>query len=162
MQLMKDLGKISKKYNAETNCPYCNMSKLRVDIEFEVVTIEKQQLIDSSFTLQHLCAHCLTVCNESKEEHFLCSECGELAPFIQEKELFDSEWTQFQHIFSNANDNIFGDFYKELIVKGLEQGKRYCLVCLYKIWKEYLTNPDSLHKELGKPKKGFPLKAHEN
>jgi hypothetical protein len=159
MQLMKDMGKISKKYSAETNCPYCNMSNSRVDIAFEVVTIEKQQLIDSSFTIQNLCAHCLTVCNESKEEHFLCSECGELAPFIQEKELCDSEWSQFQHIFSNANDNIFGDFYKELIVQGLEKGKRYCLVCLYKIWQKYLTNPNSLHEELEKPKKEYSLKS---
>jgi hypothetical protein len=135
------------------------MSKDRIDIEFEVVTIEKQEVIDSSFTIQNLCAHCLTVCNESKEEHFLCSECGELAPFIKEKELCDSEWSQFQHIFSNANDNIFGDFYKELIVEGLEKGKRYCLVCLYKIWKEYLINPDSLHEKLEKPKKDFALKS---
>ena len=158
MQLMKDMGKISKKHTAENNCPYCNTTKQRVDIEFEVVTIEKQQAIDSSFTIQNLCAHCLTVCNESKEEHFLCSQCGELAPFIQEKELLDSEWSQFQHLFSNANDNLFGDFYKELIVEGLEKGKRYCLVCLYKIWQEYLTNPDSIHQELEKPKKAYPLK----
>jgi hypothetical protein len=159
MQLMKDMGKISKKYNVESNCPYCSMSKDRVDIEFEVVTVEKQQVIDSSFTIQHLCAHCLTVCNESKDEHFLCSECGELAPFIQEKELCDSEWTQFQHLFSNANDSLFGDFYKELIVEGLEKGKRYCLVCLYKIWREYLANPDSLHEELEKPKREYSLKT---
>jgi hypothetical protein len=99
------------------------------------------------------------VCNESKDEHFLCSECGELAPFIQEKELFDSEWTQFQHLFSNANDSLFGDFYKELIVEGLEKGKRYCLVCLYKIWREYLANPDSLHEELEKPKREYHLKT---
>jgi hypothetical protein len=55
MQLMRYMGKIVKAYSVE-NCPYCNMSKLRVDIEFEVLTIEKEQVVDSSFTVQNLCA----------------------------------------------------------------------------------------------------------
>lgn len=52
---MRYMGKIVKAYSVE-NCPYCNMSKLRVDIEFEVLTIEKEQVVDSSFTVQNLCA----------------------------------------------------------------------------------------------------------
>jgi hypothetical protein len=160
MQPMKDMGKIVKSYSEETDCPYCGRSKLRVDIEFEVLTIEKEQVVDSSFTIQNLCAHCLTVCNQSEDEHFLCSRCGQLSPFVEEKEICDSEWLQFQHLFSDAKDCTFGDFYKELIVEGLENGKRYCLVCLYKIWQEYLTNHDSLQEELAKPKKNYPLKTY--
>jgi len=159
MQLMRDTGRIVRTYEADDSCPYCNMSKSRVDVEFEVLTIEEKQVVDSSFTIQGLCHHCLTVCNQTKNEHFLCSKCGNLSPFIQESELFDSEWIQFQHVFSDSNDNKFGDFYKELIVEGLKKGKRYCLVCVYKIWKEYLSNPDYLRAELECPKRDYSLKS---
>ena len=73
--------------------------------------------------------YCLTVCNQSEDEHFLCSSCGQLSPFIEEKEICDSEWLQFQHLFSDAKDSTFGDFYKELIVEGVREGEKI-LSCL--------------------------------
>jgi hypothetical protein len=157
MQLVPDSGKIVNAYSVETNCPYCNISKLRVDMDFEVFTIEKGIVIGSSFTLKNLCAHCLTVCNESARKDFLCTRCEQLTPHIEENEPSDSEWSLFQHLFSK--DDKFSNFYQKLTVCGLEEGKRYCFRCVYEIWQEYLRNPDSLIEELEKPKKDYPLKT---
>ena len=151
MQLVPDSGKIANAYSVETNCSFCNISKLRVDIEFEVVTFENGQVIGSNYTINNLCAHCLTLCNENSRKDFLCARCEQLTPVIEENEPNDSERSIFQHLFSK--DDKFGYFYQKLAVCGLEEGKRYCFRCVYELWKEYLRNPDSLQEELEKPKK---------
>jgi hypothetical protein len=156
MQLVPDSGKIVNSYSVETNCPFCNVSKLRVDIEFEVVTFENGQVIGSSYTIKNLCAHCLTLCNEYARKDFLCARCEQLTPDIEEEEPSDSERSLFQHLFSK--DDRFGSFYQKLTDCELGEGKRYCFRCVYEIWKEYMRNPDSLQEELEKPKKDYPLK----
>jgi hypothetical protein len=133
------------------------MYKLRVDVEFEVVTFENGQVIGSSYTLKNLCAHCLTVCNESARKDFLCVRFEQFTPDLEEDEPSDSEWSLFQHLFSK--DDKFSEFYQKLTVCGLEEGKRYCFRCVYEMWHEYLRNPDSLQEELEKPKKDYPLKT---
>jgi hypothetical protein len=157
MQLVPDSGKTVNSYSVETNCPFCKASKLRVDIEFEVVTIENGIAVGSSFTVKNLCAHCLTVSNELSRKDFLCARCEQFTPDIEENEPNDSELLLFQHLFSK--DTKFGDFYKKLTVCGLEEGKRYCFRCVYEIWHEYLRNHDSLQEEIDKPKKNYPLKT---
>jgi hypothetical protein len=157
MKLVPDSGKIANAYSVETNCPFCNVSKLRVDIEFEVVTFENGQAIGSSYTIKNLCAHCLTVCNESSRKDFLCARCEHLTSDIEEDEPSDSERSLFQHLFSK--DDKFGVFYQKLTKCVLGEVRRYCFRCVYEIWQEYLRNPDSLQEELEKPKKEYPLKT---
>lgn len=158
MQLVPDSGKIVNTYSVETNCPFCNVSKLQVDIEFEVVTFENGQAIGSSYTIKNLCAHCLTLCNEYSRKDFLCARCEHLTPDIEEEEEpSDSERSLFQHLFSK--DDRFSAFYQKLADCGLGEGKRYCFRCVYEMWKEYLRNPDSLQEEIEKPKKDYPLKT---
>jgi hypothetical protein len=150
----KDRRTIPDAYPVGTSCPYCRISKLRYDLIFEVTTIKKGQVIDSSYSVKNVCAHCFTVCGQEPKMDFLCAKCRQLTPYIEED--FGSELKMFQRLFSK--DGEFDDFYRRLISEGLTEGKRYCLPCVYKIWHEYLTNPDSLREELDKPKTEFPLK----
>jgi hypothetical protein len=153
MKLVPDSGKITNAYSADTNCPHCNVSKLRVDIAFEVVTFENGQVIGSSYNIKNLCANCLTICNESSRKDFLCARCENLTSDIEDDQPNDSEKSLFQHLFSK--DDKFEVFYQKLTQCGLEEGKRYCFRCVYDIWQEYLRNPDSLQEELEKPKKKY-------
>jgi hypothetical protein len=157
MKLVPDSGKIINTYSVETNCPFCNVSKLRVDVEFEVVSFENGQGIGSNYVIENLCAHCLTICNENSRKDFLCARCDQLTPDIEENEPSDSERSLFQHLFSK--DDRFSVFYQKLTDCGLEEGKRYCFRCVYEVWKEYLRKPDSLQEELGKAKKEYPMKT---
>ena len=159
MKLVPDSGKIVSSYTVETNCPYCKISKSRVNLEFEVVNFEDGQAIGSSYTIENLCAHCLTICSEHSRKDFLCARCEQLTPHIEENDQSDYERTLFQHLFSK--DEKFGDFYQKLAGCGFEEGKRYCFRCVYEIWQEYLKNPVSLKEELEKPKKDYPTKTNK-
>jgi hypothetical protein len=143
---------IAATYPGGATCMYCKMSKLRHDLEFQVTTMDKGQVIDSSYSIKNVCAHCFTVCDEL--QNFLCAKCGQVTPY--EPEIIGSELKLFERIFSE--NGKFGDFYKRLISEGLTEGKRYCLPCTYKLWEAYLENPSSLREELEKPKSEFQRK----
>ena len=132
-------GRIAKAYTVETTCPYCNKSKCRWDIEFQSVTVKEEQAIDSSYTVQNICTNCMTVCDEPPEMDFICAKCGQLTPYRSEES--DSEWKLFQRLFSYANEEKFGEFYRLLVAEGLKVGKRYCMACVYKIWRGFIANP---------------------
>jgi hypothetical protein len=154
MRIARGSGRIAAAYPAETICPCCNISRRRYDLEFQAITIENGQAIDSSYTVKNLCVQCLTVCDELPRMDFLCAKCGQFTTYIQED--FGSELELFRHLFSQ--DGKFGDFYERLSTEGLKTGKRYCMSCVYKIWHDYLKCPVSLQGELEKPKHEYALK----
>lgn len=43
-------GRIADTYAADIRCPWCEMSKLRYEMEFEVLTLEQKQVIDSIYS----------------------------------------------------------------------------------------------------------------
>ena len=155
MQIARDSGRIAAAYATQKVCPYCKISKLRYDLEFQVATIEKGQGIDSSHAIKNVCAHCMTVCGEPPSMDFLCAQCGQLTLSIEESS--DSEAKMFQSIFSK--DREFSDFYERLLSGGLKEGKRFCVPCVYRIWQEFLECPISLQEELEKPKPEYALKT---
>lgn len=130
------------------------MSKLRYDMEFEVLTLEQKQVFDSSYIVKGICIHCLTVCDQLPKMDFLCAKCGQLTPYMKEDSAL--ERNLFGRLFSS--DGKFGDFYQRLTDGGVKLGKRYCLFCVYKIWRGFLEHPDFLSQELEKPKPEFALK----
>ena len=149
-------GRITNTSTSEINCPYCNMSKLRWDIEFDSVTVKEEQVIDSSYTVKNVCAHCMTVVDEPPQMNFICAKCEQLTQYTQESS--ESEWKIFQRLFSYVKEEKFGEFYRQLTAEGLKIGKRYCMSCIYKIWRGFMANPSSLGLELEKPKPNYPLK----
>jgi hypothetical protein len=152
MQLARDSGRIIATHEADTKCPCCNTNKPRYDLEFQAATIENGQAIDSNYIIKNLCSNCLTVCDELPNMDFICAKCGQLTTFLQEN--FSSESELFKRVFSPE----FSDFYQQLSRDGLLAGKRFCMLCTYKIWDDYLKYPDSLHKELEKPKQEYASK----
>jgi len=148
--------RISRSYTTETACPYCNKSKSRLDLEFQSVTVKEEQVIDSSYTIQNICSNCMTICDDPPEMDFICAKCKQLTPCTAEESA--SEWRLFQRLFSCANEEKFGEFYRLLVAEGLKVGKRYCLACVFNIWRGFMANPSSLGLELEKPKPNYPLK----
>ena len=147
-------GRIVDTYVADINCPWCEMSKLRYNMEFEVLVLEQKQIIDSSYTVKGVCVHCLTVCDELPNMDFICAKCEQLTSYMEEDS--GSERELFGRLFSS--DSKFGNFYQRLTDEGVNLGKRYCLSCVYKIWLGYLAHPDFLSRELEKPKPEYALK----
>ena len=148
-------GRNIASYSSETDCSWCKMSKLRFDLEFQVVTINNGQAVDSSYTIKNICSHCLTVHGEAPKLDFICAKCQHLALFTKEDS--DAELNLFENLFSKQKDGIFAVFYDKLISGGIRAGKRYCVPCVYKIWRDYLTNPNMLTEELEKPKISYPV-----
>jgi hypothetical protein len=155
MQIIR--GKVVKTYDAETSCPYCQVSKLRWDIEFEAATIKDGQAIDSSYAVKNICGHCLTVSDEPEKMDFICAKCDQLTPCIDNES--GTERELFQRLFSYGKDGKFSDFFQYLTTEGLKKGKRYCMSCVYKVWRGYAANPQSLRLELEKPKPNYALKT---
>ena len=147
-------GRIAKSYASEIDCPWCKMSKLRYDIEFELLTLEQKQIIDSSYLVKGICVHCLTVCDQLPKMDFVCAKRDQLTTYTQSDS--EQEKKLFGHLFSS--DGKFGDFYQRLINEGIKAGKRYCLSCVYKIWHGYLANHSFVLDELNKPKPEYELK----
>ncbi len=155
MQLARDSGRITAAYSVETVCPWCKISKLRYNLEFQVATIEKGQIIDSSHLIKNVCSHCLTVCEEPPSMDFLCAKCGQLTLYTQEDPSL-IEQSLFKKLFLGTG---FADFYEQLLLGGQKEGKRFCLPCMYKIWQKFLKCPASLQEELEKPKPEYALKT---
>jgi hypothetical protein len=155
MHIARESGKITDAYSVKEDCPWCKMSKLRYDLEFQVATVEKGKVIDSSYKLHCVCSHCLTVCEEPPAMDFLCAKCGQLTLYTQEDSGQD-EKSLFKNLFCGPG---FPDFYQRLLSGGLKEGKRFCLPCVYKLWQDYSICPASLEKELEKPKPEFALKT---
>jgi hypothetical protein len=153
MQIARDSGRIAKTYSADTNCPWCKKSKLRYDLEFQIMSFENGHTLETNEIIQNLCAHCLTVCDELPRMDFLCAKCGQLTVYSGGSP--DSECALFSKVFSG--DDKFERFHKQLINDGLAAGKRFCLHCMDRLWRDYLANPDSVQKELEKPKPYFAL-----
>lgn len=154
MQIARDSGRIAAAYPTETVCLYCKMSKLRYDLEFQAVTIENGQAIDSSHTVKNLCVHCFTVCDELPNMDFLCVRCGQITTFWHED--FGAESEMFKRVFAPG----FSDFYARLANEGVRAGKRFCMRCLFKIWDDFRKCPDSLQDKLEKPKPDYALKKY--
>ena len=154
MQIARDSGRITNSYASDKPCPWCKVGKQRYDLEFQVMTIEKGEAVESTQTLKDICAHCLTVCDELPRIDFLCAKCGQLTI---SNETDGSEWKLFLRTISS--DVKFEEFYDRLIEGGIQNGKRYCLHCTDKIWQGYLTNSDFLQKVLAEPKPHIPLKT---
>jgi hypothetical protein len=154
MQIARDSGKIACTYAVDSACPWCKTSRLRYELEFQVMSFEGGHTIESSETLKEVCTHCLTLCNAPPRMDFLCAKCGQLTLYSGEP--MDSEFELFVKVFSG--DSRFKGFYDELIEGGLQEGKRYCLHCLDRLWREYTANPNSLQVELKTPKPHFALK----
>ncbi len=147
-------GRIADTYAADIRCIWCEMSKLRYEMEFEVLTLEQKQVIDSIFIIKGICVHCLTVCDQLPKMDFLCAKCGQLTLYTKEDSALERKL--FEHLFSS--DDKFGDFYQRLTDGGVKLGKRYCLSCIYKIWRRFLEHPDFLSQELEKPKPEYLVK----
>ena len=154
MQIARDSGRIAATYTVETVCPYCKMSKLRYNLEFQAVSIENGLAIDSSHTIKNLCVHCLTICDELPNMDFLCARCGQITTFLHED--FGAESELFKRVFAPG----FSDFYARLANEGVQAGKRFCMGCLFKIWDDFQKNPHSLQDELEKPKPNYPPKKY--
>jgi hypothetical protein len=154
MQIARDSGRIAVAYTVETICPYCKMSKLRYDLEFQAVSIENGKAIDSSHIIKNLCVHCLTVCDELPNMDFLCAHCGQITTFLHED--FGAELDLFKRVFAPG----FSDFYSRLANDGIQAGKRFCMNCLFKIWNDFQKNPNTLQDELKKSKPDYPPKKY--
>ena len=156
MQIAEGSGRIALVRTSEVKCPYCKVSQKRYDLEFQVLSLEKEQPVDSSYTIRNVCAHCFTVCDEPPKMDFFCAKCGQLTAYLEEKT--DVEMGLLEKVFCQSKDYRFHDFYEKLLSDGLHKGKRYCLACVYKIWNLYLASPDSLREEIEKPKRDYPFK----
>jgi hypothetical protein len=149
-------GRSVATYTAESSCVWCKMSKLRFDLESQVITIKNGQAVDSSYIIKNLCSHCLTVCDEAPKLDFICAKCRSITLFTKEDS--DIELNMFENLFSELKDGKFADFYNKLVAGGKQGGKRYCISCVYKIWRDYLMQPNNLCEELEKPKVNYPPK----
>jgi hypothetical protein len=149
-------GRTISSYSLETDCQWCKMSRLRFDLEFQVLTINNGQAIDSSYTIKNLCKNCLTICDEEPKMDFICAKCQRLTLFTQEDS--DGELNLFENALSNQGNGKFAFFYDKLISDGKQTGKRYCVSCIYKIWRDYLIDPNRLVEEFKKSKIDYPEK----
>jgi hypothetical protein len=154
MLIARDSGRISNAYSVETTCSWCKISKLRYDLEFQVMTIENRQTVESRQLIKNICAHCLTLCDNLPQMDFLCAKCGQLIIFSGER--LDSEWSLFTRVIGGSLK--FEEFYRRLLKDGALVGKRYCLHCLDRLWRDYKLDPKSLQLELDAPKPYFLLK----
>ena len=151
MHIARDSGRILKTYTASAACPWCKMSKLRYILEFHVLFLENEQSIESTQTIKDVCTHCLTLCDDLPQMDFLCAKCGQLTIFSGERG--DEDWLMFIRVIGDGAK--FEEFYRRLLKDGAMVGKRYCLICLERLWRDYKEKPEMLQWEIDTPKTQF-------
>lgn len=146
MKIVKGSRKqIGVVYSSEQPCPNCGRYE-RIDVEVGAYdSKDHKAVMRITPKFEDVCAHCSTICSKDFKKSFFCAKCDELIPNPDEK--FYSNWKHYADLRNEwLPSESFNKFNEQLFIRGLREGKRFCLKCVNELYEEYKQHPDSLEK----------------